>query len=224
MKINVIIRDYNNLITEIRELEYKKKKFNNLEELAKYLSDIHVPRFECDYKSYCCEYDIDCKKKYLYDLTKKTNKFSLDVDFDKVNFNEYLSLTKENVITINCVEYPDGIGSTSGFSILNLISSLFQIKDIICFIIDVLRILFVLVCPFWIIKRKYGYGKHFIYDIFDYDYEWDFGFFKLDKIKLNHLLEFIVMNKLGYKLKKKHWINVHKDFDPKKHLNKYNKF
>ena len=82
-----------------------------------------------------------------------------------MNFNEYLSLTKENVITINCVEYPDGIGSTSGFSILNLISSLFQIKDIICFIIDVLRILFVLVCPFWIIKRKYGYNTGKLSDI-----------------------------------------------------------
>ena len=131
MKINAVIRDYNNLITEIKVIKYKKKEFNNLDELAEYLSDIYIPRFECDYKSYCCEFDIECKKKYLYNLTKRNNEFNLDINFEQISFDEYLSLTNDSVLTINCVEFPDGIGSASGREFFDFISLFLQIRDII---------------------------------------------------------------------------------------------
>lgn len=76
MKLNVIIRDFDNLVVNLYNIKFNKKIID-LEELSNYLNS----KFSSEGLFFSCEYDIECKKKYLYELSKINGKLNLDTDF-----------------------------------------------------------------------------------------------------------------------------------------------
>ncbi len=168
---------------------------------------------------YECEYDIECKKNYLYYLAKRNKKLKLDVNFTDLPFNKYYSTTKSKVLSINA--YPVlGIGCAD--SIFSHIIEILKIKEIIMFVLNVIKYIFIYQTSFNFIKKEYGYGRNFIFDIIKRD-NWNFGFLKLNKFKLNILIEISIMRKFGYKLKHKKWV-TDQQYNNYDELNKYDKY
>ena len=198
MEINVIVRDEGYFIKRIFTVKYKKGKYSDLKSFLRYLNDNYKEQYDFIY----AEYDIECKKKYLSSLLNKKEELELDTDFDSLEFEKYFNTT-DNTLTINTILGLGGWGCASGSSIFELLSFFFFIRDLILSILSLLRILWVILFPFYQIRKNYGYGKEFLYDVIS---PVKFGFLKLDKIKYNKLLEISVMLRLGYKLKKKMWI------------------
>lgn len=219
MQINVVVRNSNNLIEKVCSIDYDSKHFNDLESISNYLKENY--NVECAY--YRCEYDIECKKKYIYELLSTNKVLNLDVDFESLKFSKYYKITKKSQLTINAVLETGGFGATGGPGIIWWLQALFFIRDVVLLILSMLSFIKIYFLPFNEIKKKYGYGKNFIYDIFDNQDIWQFGILSLEKIKLNKVLEFSVMNKFGYKLKNKNWIRkiLH---NPARHLNKYDNY
>lgn len=217
MELNVIVRNQDNVVEKIIKLKYDAKKYVDLGDLSNYLEK----KYKVGDLFYECEFDIDCKKNYIYSLAKKKNKLDLDIDFENLIFNDYYRITKSNSLTINSILLGGGYGNCEDlFLLLQII--LFA-WDLLKRLVNFVKLLMVYVIPFYHLKRDYGYGKNFIYDIIVRNDTWLYGFFKLDKIKFNKLLEKSVMHKFGYKLKGKKWV---KDEYPNsyRHLNKYDKF
>ena len=191
MDINVVVRDEGYFIKRIFTVKYKKCKYSDLKSFLKYLNDNYKEQYDFIY----AEYDIECKKKYLSSLLDKKEKLELDTDFDSLEFEKYFNTT-DNTLTINTILGISGCGCASGFSFFELLSFFFFIRDLILLILSLLRILWIILFPFYLIRKNYGYGKEFIYDVIKPS---KFGFFQLDKIKYNKLLEISVMFRLGYK-------------------------
>lgn len=199
MKINVIVRDENNIISNVFRLTYNQKKYNDLNSIFGYLNE----NIDTDGMLYYCEYDIECKKQFLYCLSKKKKKLDLEYDFDELNFDDFFKITKNEILTINAKLTQGGIGGWK--EIIAFLEFIFFIRDLLKELINLIIGLFVIMFPFYNIKKKYGYGKNFIYNIIIKNENWNYGFFNLKKVRFNKLLERSVMFKLGYRLKNKKW-------------------
>lgn len=215
MKLNVIIRDFDNLVVNLYNIKFNKKIID-LEELSNYLNS----KFSSEGLFFSCEYDIECKKKYLYELSKINGKLNLDTDFQYLTFKQYYKVTKKSPLTITGFLVGGGAG---GPGMLQGLQTFFFIRDVIVLFSTIFYVIILLVLPFRKIKKKYGYGKNFVGDIINSQEEWAFGFFDMKRIKFNKLLEFSVMHKLGYKLKNKIWIK-NQIFDFTENYNKYDYF
>lgn len=215
MKLNVIIRDFDNLVVNLYNIKFNKKIID-LEELSNYLNS----KFSSEGLFFSCEYDIECKKKYLYELSKINGKLNLDTDFQYLTFKQYYKVTKKSPLTITGFLVGGGAG---GPGMLQGLQTFFFIKDVVVLFSNIFYVIILLIFPFRKIKKKYSYGKNFVCDIINNQEEWAFGFFDMKRIKFNKLLEFSVMHKLGYKLKNKIWIK-NQIFDFTENYNKYDYF
>ena len=217
MEINIIVRNEDNFVKNVIKLKYDSKKYNDLAGMSNYLKE----KYNKQCMFYECEYDLECKKLYLYYLAKKNNKLDLDINFTELSFDDYYRIVKNNKLTINTLIVGGGCGGFSElFGILGFILTLW---DFFNKIVNFIKGFFVYLFPFYNILKKYGYGKHFIYDIINYDEQWNYGFLKLEKIPFNKLLERSIMHKFGYRLRNKKW---EKEIypDSSKNLNKYEKY
>ena len=219
MKINVVVRNSNNLIEKVYNIGYKLEEFNDLESISEYLKENY--NVECAY--YRCEYDIECKKKYIYHLSSKNKGLNLDVDFDSLEFSKYYKITKKSQLTINAVLETGGYGAAGGPGIMDWLQILFFIKDVVLLIISIFSFIKIYFFPFQEIKKKYSYGKNFIYDVIENQETWKWGVLALEKIKFKRILEFSVMKKFGYKLKNKTWVRKILP-NPNRHMNKYDNY
>ena len=104
----------------------------------------------------------------------------LDIDFNELQFNKYFSITKDNNLVINSILVGGGIGSfEETMKILEIIMFIWEfLKSIITFC----KALLVCIFPFYNIKKQYGYGKNFLYDVIIKNEVWNYGFFQLKKI------------------------------------------
>lgn len=219
MQINIVVRNSNNLIENVYSIDYDSKQFNDLESISEYLKENY--NVECAY--YRCEYDIECKKKYIYNLSLKKKILNLDVDFDSLEFSKYYKITKKSQLTINAVLETGGYGAAGGSGVIWWLQTIFFIRDVILLIVSIFNFIKIYFFPFQEIKKKYGYGKNFIYDVIENEEIWNYGILTLEKIKLNKVLEFSVMNKFGYKYKNKKWFRKIYP-NPTRHLNKYDNY
>lgn len=219
MQINVVVRNSDNLIEKVCSIDYDSKHFNDLESISDYLKENY--NVECGY--YRCEYDIECKKKYIYYLSSKNKMLNLAVDFESLEFSKYYKITKKSQLTINVVLETGGYGAAGGPGIIGWLQILFFVRDIVLSITSILSFIKIYFFPFKEIKKKYGYGANFIYDILDNQDTWQYGVLALEKIKLNRILEFSVMNRFGYKIQNKNWIRKILP-NPARHLNKYDNY
>lgn len=217
MKLNVMIRNDENIAEKLISLKYNKKAYNNLYEMSEYLKSKY--NIKCMY--YECEYDIECKKKYIYSLARKSKKLDLDVDFNELEFDRYYNVTKDHVLVINSILVGGGIGGIE--EVMKILEAIMFIWDFFKSIMSFLKVLLVYFFPFYNIKIQYGYGKNFLQDIIMKSETWDYGFLQLKKIKFNKLLERAIMHKFGYQLKNKKWINEIY-VDSYRNLNKYDSF
>ena len=135
MDINVVVRDEEYFIRKIFTVKYKKGKYSDLKSFLKYLNDNYKEQYDFIY----AEYDIECKKKYLSSLLDKKEKLELDTDFDALEFEKYFNTT-DNTLTINTILGIGGWGCASGFSIFELLSNFFYIRDLILLILGLFRI------------------------------------------------------------------------------------
>lgn len=217
MNINIIIRDDTNLITQLKSVKYKPKKINSLDVLANNLMKMYADDGKwCD-----CEYDIECKKKYIYYLACKKKKFKLDVDFEQLTFDKYYEVT-DRALTINAIIYEGGIGGGGG--LFDFLDKFFLIFEFLKIVFTLITAFFVYLFPFHYIKKNYGYGRHFILDIIISNDAWDYGFFCLDRIQFNKLLERAVMHKFGYRLKNKKWILKKYNLSNYNYFDKYSQY
>ena len=219
MQINVVVRNSNNLIEKVHSIDYDSKHFNDLESISDYLKENY--NVECGY--YRCAYDIECKKKYIYDLSSKKKILNLDVDFESLEFSKYYKITKKSQLTINAVLECGGYGAAGGPGIIGWLQILLFIKDVVLLIASIFSFIKIYFFPFKEIKKKYGYGENFIYDILDNQETWQCGVLGLEKIKFKKILEFSVMNKFGYKFENKNWTRKILP-NPARHLNKYDNY
>ncbi len=217
MQINVIARNEKNVVEHLVNLKYNVSKYNDLWDISAYLQKKY--NMQCEY--YECQYDIECKKEYIYHLAKKNRKLDLNINFYDINFKDYYKITKSEILTVNAVKGEGGMGSvTELFKILEMIMLLW---DFLKSIFSLINSLFVIFFPFYNIKKNYGYGKSFLYDILTRSTTWDYGFLNLDKIKFNKALEKSIMRKFGYKKKNGIWVNdIY--IDSYSNLNKYDSF
>ena len=199
MKINVIVRDENNIISNVLRLTYNQKKYKDLNSIFGYLNE----NIDTDGMLYYCEYDIECKKQFLYCLSKKKKKLDLEYDFDELNFDDFFKITKNEILTINAKLTQGGIGGWK--EVITILEFIFFIRDLLKEFLNLIIGLFVFFLPFYNIKKKYRYGKNFIYNIIIKSENWNYGFFNLKKIRFNKLLERSVMFRFGYRLKNKKW-------------------
>lgn len=123
--VNLIIRDENNCIIDIKRIKYQKDKYNDLISINNYL--------ELEKKEKCVyfnsDFDIECKKLFISTLAQNKGYLDLEVDFIELTFEKYYNVTKSNQLTINCVLEYGGIGN------LEIFNFFLFLKDIIaCFI------------------------------------------------------------------------------------------
>jgi len=218
MFINILIREEKNVILDVIKIKYNQKRINNIYDIESYLIKNYN---NSDNTSYCCEYEVESKKQYLYYLAKKNKKLILDTNFEELLFDDYFKITKNHTLTINAFLVGGGCGDMH--SIFAIISLLLTIIDIIKKIIKIFSIFIYYFFPFYFIRRKYGYGRVFISDIIEWSDEWDYKFFSLNRMKFNSILEKSIMRKLKYHKKNKKWNKEH-DPNPTKSLGKYDSF
>lgn len=147
MKINVLIRNKNNIIESVQTIDYDDKKIDDLSTLALYLNDKN--KIE---EYYECEYDIECKKNYLYYLAKRNKELKLDVNFTDLPFNKYYSTTKSKVLSINAYPVEGGLGCVGG--IISLIIELLNIKEILMFVYNIFRYIYLFIKLHFILLKK----------------------------------------------------------------------
>lgn len=218
MKINIIVRNEKNLVEDLVSLKYDSKKFKNFNMVSEYLQKKYKKK--CEY--YECEYDIECKKEYIYCLTKKNKSIDLDIDFSELEFEEYYRITKTDTLTINSVRGSGGIGAVE--EIIKILEILIFLWSLLKNFINLIKSLLVYFFPFYNIKKEYDYGKNFICDIILKSENWNYGFLNLEKIKFKKLLEKSIMRKLGYELKNKKWVSGVMCSDVYRNLNKYDNY
>ena len=100
MIINVVIRNIDNTIYKVDCIKY----VDDIKDVS-FLSDVLAEKYnkQKEMKNYFCDYDIECKKKYLSKLGEKSGKIVLSVDFNTLSFEEYFRITRDDSITINCI-------------------------------------------------------------------------------------------------------------------------
>ena len=215
--IILIIRDCHNYILDIQKIKYDKLLFNDIKSFSEYASK----EFVDDISVLHCDYDIDCKKKYLFYVSKKNNKLNLDINFDYLKFNDYFNETGKDLV-INSIITTGGLGGAGGPGLFAIVSFLFMIRDIIVYIYNALVKMFSYLFPFTIIKRKYKYGRIFLYDIIKNSDTWDYGFMDLKKLKFRKYIERSIMKKFGYIKQNDLWICKETRVYTKELLNRYN--
>lgn len=206
MKINLIIRNQDNLVKSVETIDFNKKKFNDCDSFYDFFNGYYKPEIDRVNRcrlGYSVDFDNESKIEYLSCLAKKKEKFDLSIGLYDITFEDYFKVTKNKPLTLNLKACVTGIGDAGTFlEFFELLSSVWKIAKFIFFFIVFFLIYFF---PFFFIRKNHYYGKNFIISVITRKDNWNYGFLKSDKISFNKVLEYSIMKKLGYKLKNKVW-------------------
>ena len=183
MKINLIIRNQDNLVKSVETIDYDKKKFIDCDSFFYYFNGYYkseIDRVSRCRLGYSVDFDNETKIEFLSCLAKKKKKLDLSIDLYDIKFEDYFKVTNNKPLTLNLKACEICIGGPSDFfELFELLSSIWKFVKFVFFFVVFFLVYFF---PFFFIRKTHYYGKNFIISIITRKDNWNYGFLKSDKI------------------------------------------